>query len=61
MEEHGMVIPAMDIIVWRTVIFNHARTQTREPDAGTRIVSTENDRRGFHGDRCERLTKPPVV
>ena len=56
-----MVIPAMNMIVWRTVIFNHARTPTRVPDACTRIVSTENDRRWFHADRCECLTEPPVV
>src|SRR6266576_2209620 len=60
-EEHSMVIPTVDLVVGRTVIFNHARTPTRVPDAGARIVSTENDRLWYHGDTCERLAKPPLV
>ena len=60
-KEHGMVIPAMDVVVWRTVIFNHAVAPPRVPDAGARIVSTEDDRRWFHADRFEDLAKPPVV
>ena len=61
MAEHGMVTPAVDIVVCRTVIFDHARTSTRVPNAGARFISTENDRCGFHGNGCERLTKPQVV
>jgi hypothetical protein len=60
-EKQGMVIRAVDLVVWRTVIFNHACTPTRVPDAGTRIVSTKNDRRWLDGDRRERLCKPPAV
>ena len=58
-----MVIPAVeiDIVARRTVIFNRARTPTHVPDAGTRIVSTDDDRGGFHGDRCERRAKLPAV
>ena len=61
MEEHGMVISAVDIVEWGTVIFDRARTKTRVPDAGACIISADIDRCGFHGNGCERLTKLPAV
>ena len=60
-EEHSVVIPTVDMVVWRAVIFNHACAPTLVPDTGTRIVSTEHDSRGFYRERCERLAEPPAV
>ena len=60
-EEHGVVVRAVDVVVWRPVVLGHACAPARVPDARTRIVSPEHDRRGLHGDRCEGRTEPPAV
>jgi len=60
-EEQGVVIRAVDVVVRRTVIASHARAPARVPNAATRVIPTEDDRRGLHGDRCESGAQPPAV
>ena len=60
-EEQGVVVRAVDVVVRRPVVLGHARAPARVPDARARIVAAEDDRRGFHGERCERRAEPPAV
>ena len=56
-----MVISAVDVVVLYREPWSWAiRAPQQAPDARrTRIVPTENDRRGLHGDRCGSRARPP--
>ena len=56
-----MVVRAVDVVVRRPMVLGHECAPARVPDARTRIVPAEHDRRGLHSGHCEGRTKSPAM